>query len=262
MKTQWKDFFIFSEKELKAIVVIGSFILVSSSLSLFFPTKKKAIHLFYFDPNTLDSVSALQLGFSAKQYTTVSNFRKKGGRFYNAKDIYKWYGVKPDLLNKLYPLVRIKAVPSLTTKYQKKWSKVSLLDINKAKIGDLESLGFIPIKLAERIIKYRTFLGGFSSLGQLQKVYGMNESLFKEMKPFLSLEKGLSSKMHWNTMNYKQLKQLGLFEQREIWQILRERKEQGMAKSWVEMVVQYDLSKEQASVLKKRTDIQYLNKEK
>lgn len=256
MKTHWKDYLIFSEKELKAIVVIGAFILVSSSVSLFFPTKKKAIHLFYFDPNTIDSVSALQLGCSTKQYTTLSNFRKKGGRFYTAKDIYKWYGVKQDLLNKLYPYVRIKASLGSFKKHPRKWSKVPRLDINKAEIGDLERLGFIPTKLAERIIKYRSFLGGFSSLGQLQKVYGMNESLFKELKPYLSLEKGMLSKMHWNTMNYDQLQQLGLFEQREIWQILRERKEQGIAKSWVEMVVQYDLSKEQAHVLKNRTDIQ------
>lgn len=256
MKTHWKDYFIFSEKELKAIVVIGAFIIVSATLSLFFPEKKKEIHLFYFDPNFIDSVSSIQLGVSSKQYTTLSNFRKKGGRFYTAKDIYKWYGVKLDLLNKLYPFVRIKAVPNSSNKYPKKWAKASLLDINKAKIGDFERLGFISTKLAERIIKYRSYFGGFSSLGQLQNVYGMNETIFKELRPYLSLEKGIRPKMHWKTMNYEQLKQLGLFEQREIWQILRERKELGMAKTWKEMVVQYDLSKEQALVLKERTDIQ------
>ena len=256
MKTYWKDYLIFSEKELKAIVVIGAFILVSASLSLFFPTKKKAIHLFYFDPNTIDSVSALQLGCSTKQYTTLSNFRKKGGRFYTAKDIYKWYGVKADLLKKLYPFVRIKTVPILTNKYPKKWFKAPLLDINKAEIGDLERLGFIPTKLAERIIKYRSFLGGFSSLGQLQKVYGMNESLFKELKPYLSLEKGLMPKMHWNTMNYTKLEQLGIFEQREIWLILRNRKERGVAMHWADMVVEFDLSREQANILKAKTDIE------
>ena len=256
MKTHWKDYFIFSEKELKAIIVIGAFIIVSSFLSLIFPSKKKLTHLFYFDPNTIDSVSAIQLGFSSKQFTTVSNFRKKGGRFYTAKDIYKWYGVKHDLLNKLYPFVRIKASPGSFKKHPRKWSKVPRLDINKAEIGDFEKLGFIPTKLAERIIKYRSFLGGFSSLGQLQKVYGMNEYLFRELRPYLCLKKGIRFKMHWNTMNYVQLEQLGLFEQREIWQILRDRKERGMAKSWVEMVVQYDLSKEQALVLKEKTDIQ------
>ena len=31
MKSHWKDYLIFSEKELKAIVVIGAFIIVSSS---------------------------------------------------------------------------------------------------------------------------------------------------------------------------------------------------------------------------------------
>jgi DNA uptake protein ComE-like DNA-binding protein len=255
MKTHWKDYFIFSEKELKAIVVIGAFIIVSSSLSLFFPSKKKLTHLFYFDPNTIDSVSAIQLGCSSKQFTIVSNFRKKGGRFYTAKDIYKWYGVKQDLLNKLYPYVRIKAVPNSSNKYPIKGAKVSLLDINKAKIGDFERLGFVSTKLAERIIKYRSYLGGFSSLGQLQKVYGMNESLFRELRPYLSLEKGIGLKMHWNTMNYVQLEQLGLFDQREIWQILRDRKERRMSKSWIEIVEQYDLSREQANILKAKTDI-------
>ena len=256
MKTHWKDYLIFSEKELKAIVVIGAFIIVSSSLSLFFPAKKKVIHLFYFDPNTIDSISAIQLGFTPKQFTTVSNFRKKGGKFYTAKDIYKWYGVKLELLNRLYPFVRIKASPGLFKKYSKKWAKVPRLEINKAEIEDFDRLGFIPTQLAERIIKYRSFLGGFSSLGQVQKVYGMNESIFNELKPYLILKKGIVLKMHWKTMNYEQLKQLGLFEQREIWQIMRERKESGIAKSWVEMIVQYDLSKEQALVLKERTDIQ------
>ena len=254
MKTNWKDYLIFSEKELKAIVVIGVFILVSAIMAIVFPAKKKAIQLFYFDPNTIDSVTAIQLGLSSKQYTTVSNYRKKGGRFYTAKDIYKWYGVKHDLLNRLYPYVRIQTKRSPVKYKSSNWSKAPLLDINKAELRDFERLG-LPSKLAERIIKYRSFLGGFSSLGQLQKVYGMNEALFRELRPYLSLEMGLRSKMHWNTMNYTQLEQLGLFEQREIWQILRNRKEQGVAKHWAEMVVEFDLNREQANLLKAKTDI-------
>lgn len=256
MKSHWKDYFIFSEKELKAVVVVGAFILVSTTMAVLFPTQKKNIPLFYFDPNTLDSVTAIRLGFSSKHFTTLSNYRKKGGRFYLANDIFKWYGVHQDVLKRVYPYVRIKRSPSKFKKYASTRVKVPLLDINKAEIRDFEKLGFIPTKLAERIIKYRSFLGGFSSLGQLQKVYGMNEYLFRELRPYLCLKKGIRFKMHWNTMNYVQLEQLGLFEQREIWQILRDRKERGISKSWVEMVIQYDLSKEQALVLKERTDIQ------
>ena len=84
----------------------------------------------------------------------------------------------------------------------------------------------------------------------------MNEPLYRELRPFLSLEKGILPKMHWKTMNYAQLDRLGIFEQRDIWQILRERRAPGKAKFWDEIVVQFDLTEGQAHILKQRTDIQ------
>lgn len=251
MKSPWKDYFIFSEKELKAVVVVGVFVLASTTMAVLFPARKKTVHLFYFDPNTIDSISAIQLGLSTKQYATLSNFRKKGGRFYLAKDIFKWYGVRQDVLKSLYPYVRIKVHPSAFNKYASKRG----LDINLASVSDLVALGFVQSKLANRIIQYRGYLGGYKSLEELKKVYGMNEHLFLQIRPLLSLKKGVSLKMHWATMNYTQMDQLGIFNQREIWQILRNRKEQGKVLDWVGVVVQFDLSREQARKLKDRTDI-------
>lgn len=252
MKSDWKNYFIFSEKELKAVVVVGAFVIASIAMAILFPAKKKRIHLFYFDPNTLDSMAAMQLGCMPKNYVTLANYRKKGGRFYQAKDIFKWYGVKASLLKQIYPYVRIrKRIDKPTYRAAKK----TLMDINKVGPGDLERLGFIQHSLAIRIIKYRTYLGGFRSLGQLQKVYGMNASSFRQLLPYVSLEKVEKVKMHWATMNYQQIEALDVFESREIWQILKDRKQQGKARDWAGLVVQFDLSREQAGVLKAKTDI-------
>ena len=89
MKSNWKAYFIFSEKELKAIIVIGIFIMVSAVLSILFPVKKQTLRLFNFDPNTLDSNAAMQLGILPRNYSTLVKFRKKGGRFYKKEDLLK-----------------------------------------------------------------------------------------------------------------------------------------------------------------------------
>jgi hypothetical protein len=57
-------------------------------------------------------------------------------------------------------------------------------------------------------------------------------------------------------MNYNQLVSLGIFERREIWEIINNRKEQGVALSWASVIAQFDLSREQANLLRARTDIQ------
>ncbi|MFY7694327.1 MAG: helix-hairpin-helix domain-containing protein [Sediminibacterium sp.] len=254
MKSNWKAYFIFSEKELKAIVVIGVFIMASAVLSILFPVKKQTIRLFYFDPNTLDSNAAMQLGILPRNYSTLAKFRKKGGRFYKKEDLLKWYGVSEELLKKLLPYVRITA--SKNNKYTSSYARAGLskLDINKADSLQLEALGIRPY-LVGRIMKYRSYLGGFVSNRQLKKVYGLSDSVYDLIVPNLLPMPGPPPKMHWKTMHYKQLASLGIFERREIWEILHRRNEDGLQMDWVSVVTQFDLSREQANLLKQRTDI-------
>jgi DNA uptake protein ComE-like DNA-binding protein len=254
MKSNWKAYFIFSEKELKAIVVIGAFIIGSAALAILFPAKKQTLQLFYFDPNTLDSNAAMKLGILPRQYSTLSKFRKKGGRFYKEDDILKWYGVSEALLKQLLPYVRIH-VPKYsrhTSRYTR--PNLSKLDINKADSLHLEALGIRPY-LAVRIIQYRNYLGGFASNSQLKKVYGLSDSVYNMIVPSLRPIPGPPPKMHWQTMHYKQLASLGIFERREIWEIINKRNKEGLMMDWVTVVTQFDLSRGQANILKTRTDI-------
>jgi hypothetical protein len=252
MKNSWKAYLIFSEKELKAVVVIGVFILLSCSLSFFFPSKKKEIHYFYFDPNTIDSISTIRLGLLPKHFNTLSKFRKKGGRFYQPTDLLKWYGVPSKQLNILLPYVHIKPF-----KIHKRIIQPSIrwLDINKAGPQNLLEIEGIELPLANRIIRYRDFIGGYQSSQQLHKVYGMTDDIFQKIHISMLPIKPFEGKMHWPTMNYKQLASLEVFEPRQVWEILRIRKEEGRVLGWEELITRFDLGREQAYQLKSKTDI-------
>lgn len=252
MKNSWKAYLIFSDKELKAVVVIGVFILLSCSLSFFFPSKKKVVHYFYFDPNTIDSISTIRLGLLPKHFNTLSKFRKKGGRFYQPTDLLKWYGVPSKQLNILLPYVHIKPF-----KIHKRIIQPSIrwLDINKAGPQNLLEIEGIELPLANRIIRYRDFIGGYQSSQQLHKVYGMTDDIFQKMRALMLPIKPFEGKMHWSTMNYKQLASLEVFEPRQVWEILRIRKEEGRVLGWEELITRFDLGREQAYQLKSKTDI-------
>lgn len=251
MKSDWKAYFIFSEKELKAVIVIGIFILISTATAILFPSKPLLQKRFYFDPNYLDSNAAMQLGFLPKHFNILSKFRAKGGRFYKPEDLLKWYGVPKAQLESLLPFVRIVSVPKKQHKHSqfKPW-----LDINRASLNDLMGLK-LSAGLAKRIIRYREYLGGYQSIGQLKKVYGMSEEDYQRLRPNLLPIRTNTVKMHWATMNYTQMASLAIFEPRDIWTIIQLRKERGKELGWEELITRFDLNKEQAYQLKAQTDI-------
>ncbi|MEY4050600.1 MAG: hypothetical protein RL262_1434, partial [Bacteroidota bacterium] len=81
MENSWKAYFIFSKKEQRGVMVLGCLLLGSLAIGYFFPAKervdKKTIpinaKLFYFDPNTIDSMGAQRLGIPQNTIPTYVN---------------------------------------------------------------------------------------------------------------------------------------------------------------------------------------------
>ena len=63
------------------------------------------------------------------------------------------------------------------------------MDLNAAIPSELETLPGIGPVLAERIIKFRDALGGFTSLDQLTECYGLTSETLEKIKPRLALVK-------------------------------------------------------------------------
>jgi len=303
MQSGWKSYFIFSKKEQRGIMVLGIILLGTMLMGILFPRKEMAMKdksnkyyyekrnayeknnrsesiaslprgpLFNFDPNTMDSITAIRLGIPSRQVITLMRYRNKGGRFYRKEDIAKLYGLKKELVEKLIPYVVIKNVDRNTTyhttyrklldyNHQKFTNRTGLVkeEVNKnlnewsidINIAD-ENQWAVKTKLSpaiiQNIIRYRNYLGGFTNLNQMKKVYGFTEAKYYLLKPHFTLGKMNKRKPNASTMSFESWKKLGLFQDREIIQILRIRKEKGGHIGWKELVILFDLTAEQAEML-------------
>lgn len=156
------------------------------------------VRRFFFDPNTVSAASLRQLGFTEKNIKTLCNYRNKGGRFKEAADLKKIWGIHQDLADSLMPYVSIiiannKAEGSLSSNMTKGRNDFikrlpQVIDINTADQAAWEQLPGIGPVLAGRILKYKKHLGQFSSVDEIGKTYGLTDSVFANIKPFLQLD--------------------------------------------------------------------------
>lgn len=171
---------------------------VNADSSAFFENIETT-ELFYFDPNTIDAAGWKKLGLRDKTIQTILNYRSKGGKFKTASDIHKIYGLKKIEADRLEPYIQIestihqstipdekKAAPPSTTFPKKNYTKIN---INTATEEEWKTLPGIGDVLAKRIVKFRSAKKGFTSIDDVKKTYGLNDSVFENIRPWLVLEK-------------------------------------------------------------------------
>lgn len=152
-------------------------------------TVQTNISLFYFDPNTLDGNGFARLGISDRTAKTIMNYRNKGGRFKTAEDIRKIYGLKKEDADRLIPYIKIRVAQQEEEKIVPAISKpISKININTATEEEWRALPGIGDVLAARIVKFRFKLGGFSSVEDVKKTYGLSDSTYNIILPYLVME--------------------------------------------------------------------------
>ena len=173
--------------------------------------------LFNFDPNTIDEAGWKKLGIRDKTIGIIINYRNKGGRFRQPEDIKKIWGLFPDEAERLLPFVRIeenrepqvaqqtfeKSLPNNNPAYTPK--KYSTISINTADSALLVTMPGIAAKLGARIINYRNKLGGFYSVEQVAETFGLPDSTFQKIKPYLQVDE-MVKKININTAELDELK--------------------------------------------------------
>lgn len=171
--------------------------------------------LFYFDPNTLSFAGWKKLGIPERTIGTIQKYLAKGGHFYKPDDLKKIYGIHPDEFARLEPYVTIETtkVPGTSTSLQPKpklkpeqSAKYSSVDINTGDTSAFIALPGIGSKLASRIISFRDKLGGFYSVGQVAETYGLPDSTFGKIRPWLKIETSAVRKINVNTATKEELK--------------------------------------------------------
>ena len=131
----------------------------------------------------------IEIGFSKKVAFTIQKYINAGGQIKDEKSLRKIYGIDTAELRNILPLINFPPAPELpdSTKTKKEKWTATIFDLNIASVEDLESLNGIGTVLADRIIKFRTALGGFTSVNQIKECYGLSEETFQLIQPRLTI---------------------------------------------------------------------------
>jgi DNA uptake protein ComE-like DNA-binding protein len=89
-------------------------------------------------------------------------------------------------------------------KYVRK--KIEPLEINAADTTAFIALPGIGSKLAQRIVTFREKLGGFYDVSQVGEVYGLRDSVFRKILPYLKCNAGSIQKININSAGKEVLK--------------------------------------------------------
>jgi len=181
--------------------------------------EKRQFTLFEFNPNSIHADSIDLLGISKFAKTNLLKYRENGGRFKKKSDLKKIFGLTEELYENLYPYIDLpihteksqkyiideKAKSEKRYDYPKKVDKQIFVDVNQASVEDLKRLRGIGPVLADRIVKYRALLGGYTGVEQVKEVYGLSDSTFQFISSHLTLENTSIDKILINEVSFKEL---------------------------------------------------------
>ncbi len=200
---------------------------------------------FYFDPNTADSTTLFRLGLSRWQVKDIYRYRARGGVYMQASDFARVYRLTQEQYTRLVPYIRIadrfrpatELVPSRrhATTHATDSGMLAMRPV-KLRVGQrlaLESCDTTQLRQvpgigsywAGRIVSYRSRLGGFYDVSQLEELQGFP----REALPYLYLEHGGEDtrRMNVNTMTIDELHRHPYISFRQARDIVAYRRQHG-----------------------------------
>ena len=175
--------------------------------------------MFYFDPNNITADDCRRLGLTERLTQTILHYIDKGGRFHQAEDLKKIYGLRPAEYARLLPFVRFskpkedfhyysgnseklsftkdslknkesffrEKLLNTGTEFKRTEKRFEITDINDADSAAWSRFPGIGGNLALRIVHFRERLGGFYQIDQVGETFGLPDSSFQKIKSFLRL---------------------------------------------------------------------------
>ncbi|MBQ8463661.1 MAG: helix-hairpin-helix domain-containing protein [Prevotella sp.] len=192
---------------------------------LYYQTETAAPERFPFDPNIADSTQLLRLGLQPWQVRNIYKYRAAGGVYRKKEDFARLYGLTVKQYRELEPYIHISAdyLPAATlvdTKEQKEQQEQApdtlrpaprysakiapgeTVDLNAGDTTVYKTVPGIGSYFARRIADYRTRLGGYVSVDQLDEI----EDFPQESKQYFTVSDAHPQKLLVNRLSLNQLK--------------------------------------------------------
>ena len=157
--------------------------------------KEQPVILAPFDPNTADSSTLVSLGLKPYIARNILRYRAKGGKFRTPEAFSKIYGLTSEQYKVLLPYitigeafqkqqdtVRIFASARKDSMQHFKYPTGTILNLNIVDTTELKKIPGIGSGIARMIVAYRTRLGGFYKVEQLQEIKYVSDTLNRWFK--------------------------------------------------------------------------------
>ena len=168
-----------------------------------------AIRMQMFDPNTVDSMTLLHLGFKPWQAKNMLKYRAKGGKYRKKEDLKKLYGMTDSMYLALTPYIYIKdsivvdsaRIDSVHMDSLPKWKspkKDTILNLRTADTTELKLIRGIGSYRAKMIVRYREQLGGYAQVEQIMEARGMDKVIADSILPHFYIDSVVVNKIPIN----------------------------------------------------------------
>ena len=180
-------------------------------------SEDKKFKLYPFNPNYISDFKGYQLGMKTKEIDRLLAHRKKRLFVNSAKEFQKITNISDSLLNTIAPYFKFpdwvqkknqQNKKKIIFKSQPRSSRLELssTNINAATLNDLLFVDGVDEYLADRIIKYRSKLQGFSLPEQLFEVWDLDKATgTKIFETFSIVNKPIIVKTNINTASFKEI---------------------------------------------------------
>lgn len=141
----------------------------------FYPEIKKSNRPII-DLNTADTTLLESLpGIGMKLAKRIVQYRERLGGFHSVDQLAEVYGIKPETIEKIRPLLKIDAPPRI-------------IALNSCTLKELLVLPYLNYRIANGIINYRAQHGPFQSTEDLMKTDLVDADLYSKIAPYLSVQ--------------------------------------------------------------------------
>lgn len=172
--------------------------------------------IYPFNPNFITDFKGYRLGMSVAEIDRLLAFRKENRYVNSAKEFQSVTKVSDSLLAAISPYFKFPDWVKNKKPYQKnsfaEKKKAVLKDINTATKDDLMAVYGIGPALSDRILKMKDQLGGFTTMDQMQDVWGLSPEVVDKLKDsFKVTEQPAVKKIAINDASVKELSQFPYF---------------------------------------------------
>lgn len=161
--------------------------------------RTRQIVCYAFDPNRVEADTLIAMGVRPYTAKNIIRYREAGGVFRTPEDLQRIYGMDSITFQSLIPCLQIMPVYAHTSRRSS-----APIDINTAGVEEWQSLPGIGKVFAERIVKFRTHLGGFHSVSQVGETYGLPTETMESISGML-LVNSVPGQIDLNTATVEEL---------------------------------------------------------